>query len=151
MYNTITWTEVRMGLWKAGPAWLTTSPSMTVICLLNERKAVDFVSLDFSKIFDTVSHSILPEKPATHGLDWCTLHSVKNWLGGRFQRIIVSGSKSFWWPVKSGVFQGSIWVPVGLIEEEKKKKQNNTLSLPTVIYWRIIQPIMILLDQLRSN
>ena len=50
--------------------------------LVDEGKAVDVVYLDFSKAFDTVSHGILLEKLASHGLDKCTLHWVKNWLAG---------------------------------------------------------------------
>ncbi|PKU35642.1 rna-directed dna polymerase from mobile element jockey-like [Limosa lapponica baueri] len=51
--------------------------------LVDEGKAVDVVYLDFSKAFDTVSHSILLEKLAAHGLDGNTLHWAKNWLEAR--------------------------------------------------------------------
>ncbi|KAK4813305.1 LOW QUALITY PROTEIN: hypothetical protein QYF61_023456 [Mycteria americana] len=70
--------------------------------LVDEGKAVDVVYLDFSKAFDTISHSILLEKLAAHGLDGCTLHWVKNWLDGRAQRVVVNGVYSSWWPVTRG-------------------------------------------------
>ena len=35
--------------------------------LVVEGKAVSVVYLDFSKVFDTVPHSILMEKPTAHG------------------------------------------------------------------------------------
>ncbi|KAK4821671.1 hypothetical protein QYF61_027139 [Mycteria americana] len=60
----------------------------------DEGKAVDVIYLDFSKAFDTVSHSILLKKLAAHGLDRCTLCWVKNWLDGWAQRVVVNGLKS---------------------------------------------------------
>ncbi|PKU33812.1 rna-directed dna polymerase from mobile element jockey-like [Limosa lapponica baueri] len=54
-----------------------------VTCLVDEGKAVSVVYLDFSKAFDTISHSVLLEKLAAHGLDKNALHWVKNWLEAR--------------------------------------------------------------------
>ena len=65
-----------------------------MVCLVDEGKAVDVVYLDFSKVFDTVSHSILLQKLAARGLDRYTLGWVRNWLEGRALRVVVNGVKS---------------------------------------------------------
>ena len=64
--------------------------------LVDEGKAVDEVYLDFSKAFDTVSHSLFLQKLSVRGLDRYTLGWVRNWLEGQAQGVVVNGVKSSW-------------------------------------------------------
>ncbi|RMC17918.1 hypothetical protein DUI87_05587 [Hirundo rustica rustica] len=79
--------------------------------LVDAGKAVDVVYQDFSKAFDTVSHSTLLEKLAAYGLGRSTLCWVRNWLRGLAKRVVGNGAACSWQPGTSGVPQGSVQEP----------------------------------------
>ncbi|CAM5073639.1 unnamed protein product [Natator depressus] len=75
---------------------------------VDEGKAVDVLFLDFSKAFDTVSHSILASKLKKYGLDEWIIRWTEICLDHRAQRVVINSSMSSFQPLSSGVPQGSV-------------------------------------------
>jgi len=76
------------------------------------RRTVDSVYLDFSKVFDTVSHNIFIGMFRKCGLDERSVRWIENWLNGTAQRVLISSTESSWRPVTSDDPQGSVLGPL---------------------------------------
>jgi len=77
-----------------------------ITCSVDVGRVVDTVYLDFSKAFNTVSHSLLLEKLMRYSLDKWSVRWVGNWLTSCTQSVVVNSSFSNWPPVTSGVLWG---------------------------------------------
>ncbi|GAB0175534.1 mitochondrial enolase superfamily member 1 [Grus japonensis] len=60
--------------------------------LVDKGRAVDIVYLDFSRVFDAVSHKMLIDKLVMGGMDEQTARGIENWLNGWVPGLVISGT-----------------------------------------------------------
>ena len=78
---------------------------------LDTGKQTDCLIMDFSKVFDKISHSLLTHKLDHYGIKGKTNRWIQNFLAERKQVVVVEGEKSDSINVESGVPQGSVLGP----------------------------------------
>ena len=79
---------------------------------LDKRVRTDVLLLDFSRAFNTVPHNKLLHKLNYYGIGGKTHKWIKNFLINRSQYVQVSGERSEWVKVSSGVPQGTVLGPL---------------------------------------
>ena len=77
-----------------------------ILSLLDQGHNVDVIYLDFAKAFDKLDFNVTLSKLKAFGTDGNIGRWIQSFLTGRYQTVIVNGSKDFPAPVLSGVPQG---------------------------------------------
>ena len=70
------------------------------------------VFLDISKAFDKVWHDGLIFKLKRNGVEGSVIDFLRNYLTNRRQKVVINGSSSDFFPISSGVPQGSVLGPL---------------------------------------
>ena len=83
-----------------------------VLELLEDKRNLEVVFLDFSKAFDVIDQSILLAKLAKLGIRGSLLGWIRTFLTSRRQRVRIEGCLSEWVDTSSGIAQGTVLGPL---------------------------------------
>lgn len=95
-----------------GKSYFTNLISFYYKVIVDKGKTMDVVYLDFSKAFDTASHSILLAKLSSLQLDLYTILGVNNWLKGQTRRAVINRVTSGWLLAPQSSILGSVFFGV---------------------------------------
>ena len=113
------------------------------------------VFLDISKAFDKVWHDGLLYKLKQNGISGCLLKLSKNYLHNRNQRVVLNGSYSDYYPIGSGVPQGSVLGPllflVYINDLERNIKSNIKFFADDTMLFSIVQDPVISANDLNHD
>jgi hypothetical protein len=80
--------------------------------LVDKGVPCDLLFLDFSKAFDSISHTILLEKLTSFGFRNSSISWIQSYLCARRQRVKLRGTSAPWVSIFTGVPQGSVLGPL---------------------------------------
>ena len=113
------------------------------------------VFLDISKAFDKVWHDGLVYKLKQNGISGCLLKLFENYLHNRNQRVVLNGSYSDYYPIASGVPQGSVLGPllflVYINDLERNIKSNIKFFADDTMLFSIVQDPVISANDLNHD
>jgi hypothetical protein len=111
-----------------------------ILLNMNKQQVTLLVCLDLSAAFETIEHTILLQRlEIKFGFGGTALKSIREYLLGRFQQVIIDGVKSDKFDINIGVPQGSCLAPLLFSIKTSQLFEIVSNHLPTVHGYAMIR------------